>query len=85
MRELGDKLQANDRQQVEELINQLREAMQGEDITRIRNLSEQLQQATYAFSQQLYQTQQGAGPEAQAGQGANGGDEDVVEGEFQEL
>jgi len=85
MRELGDKLQAKDRQQVEELINQLREAMQGEDITRIRNLSEQLQQATYAFSQQLYQTQQGAGPEAQAGQGANGGDEDVVEGEFQEL
>jgi molecular chaperone DnaK len=89
MRELGDKLQANDRQQVEGLINQLREAMQGEDITRIRNLSEQLQQATYAFSQQLYQAQQSGpqagGPQGQQGPSTNGGDEDVVEGEFQEM
>jgi molecular chaperone DnaK len=84
MRELADRLQANDRQQVEELINQLREAMQGDDVTRIRNLSEQLQQATYAFSQQLYQTQQG-GPQEQPGPGPDGGDEDVVEGEFQEM
>jgi molecular chaperone DnaK len=89
MRELGDKLQANDRQQVEGLINQLREAMQGEDITRIRDLSEQLQQATYAFSQQLYQAQQSGpqagGPQGQQGPSTNGGDEDVVEGEFQEM
>jgi molecular chaperone DnaK len=89
MRELGDKLQDNDRQQVEGLIAQLREAMQSEDVTRIRNLSEQLQQATYAFSQQLYQSQQGGpqpgGPEGQPGPSTNGGDEDVVEGEFQEM
>jgi molecular chaperone DnaK len=86
MRELGDRLQDNDRQQVEELITQLRAAMEGDDVTRIRNLSEQLQQATYAFTQQLYQSQQGeqAG-EAQSGPGTNGDDEDVVEGEFQEM
>jgi molecular chaperone DnaK len=86
MRELGERLQANDRQQVEELVTQLREAMEGDDVTRIRNLSEQLQQATYAFTQQLYQSQQGeqAG-EAQTGPSTNGDDEDVVEGEFQEM
>jgi molecular chaperone DnaK len=85
MRELGERLQDNDRQQVEGLVSQLRETMEGEDITRIRNLSEQLQQATYAFTQQLYQSQQGqpdGGP--QPGPATNG-DEDVVEGEFQEM
>ncbi len=104
MRELGDKISDNDKQQVEELIGNLREAMEADDVTRIRNLSEELQQATYAFSQQLYQTQQQAeggpqpgGPQAagpqpggpqggpQAGPSPDGDDEDVVEGEFQEM
>jgi molecular chaperone DnaK len=94
MGELGDRLAGNDRQQVEELINNLREATQTDDVTRIRNLTEQLQQATYALSQQMYQAEQGEGeggapgetPGA-AGPTGNGGgeDEDVVEGEFQEM
>jgi molecular chaperone DnaK len=92
MSELGDRLSGNDRQQVEELINNLREATQGDDVTRIRNLTEQLQQATYALSQQMYQSEQGEGGAPGAGpsgpsRGENGGgeDEDVVEGEFQEM
>jgi molecular chaperone DnaK len=92
MRELGDRLGGNDRQQVEELISNLREATQGDDVTRIRNLTEQLQQATYALSQQMYQAEQGEGGAPGAGPGGpapggNGGgeDEDVVEGEFQEM
>ena len=99
MRELGDRISDNDKQQVEELIGNLREAMASDDVTRIRNLSEELQQATYAFSQQLYQAEQQAegGPQAagpqpggpqggpQAGPSADGDDEDVVEGEFQEM
>ncbi len=92
MNELGDQLESNDRQQVEELTSQLREATQGEDVERIRNLTEQLQQATHALSQQMYQAQQGPqGPQGDAGPGGgpgpDGGDEDegVVEGEFQEM
>src|SRR5690606_17008337 len=53
MNELGDRLAENDRQQIQELAQNLREAMQGDDVTRIKNLSEQLQQATYALSQQM--------------------------------
>ncbi len=86
MNELGDRLAENDRQQIQELAQNLREAMQGDDVTRIKNLSEQLQQATYALSQQMYQSQPGAeGPQGPAG--GQGGDEDegVVEGEFQEM
>jgi molecular chaperone DnaK len=91
MNELGDRLADNDRQQIQELIQNLREAMQADDVTRINNLSEQLQQATYALSQQMYQSDQGpGGPQGPAGGqpgGQDGGDEDegVVEGEFQEM
>jgi molecular chaperone DnaK len=88
MRELGDKLGANDRQQVEELIGQLREALKGDDVERIRNLSEQLQQATHALSQQMYQSQEGSASDATDagdGMGRDGEDEGVVEGEFQEM
>ena len=93
--ELGDRLGENDRQQVESLIENLREAMQTDDAERIRNLSEQLQQATYALSQQLYQGE--AGPQAggpgttepggptPGGASEPGGDGDVVEGEFEEI
>ncbi|MFW6042545.1 MAG: molecular chaperone DnaK [Chloroflexota bacterium] len=91
MRELGDKLSDNDRQQIEELVKNLREAMQSDDVERIRNVSEQLQQATYALSQQMYQSEQGpAGPGGPQGPGPDDGpdgdeDEGVVEGEFQEM
>jgi molecular chaperone DnaK len=82
LRELGDRVSAADRGRVESLISDLKTAIAGEDVTRIRDLIEQLQQATYALSQQLYQTQQQAqsgGPQPTAQ------DEDVVEGEFEEI
>lgn len=85
MKELGDKLSATDKGQIEKVIGDLRSAMQGEDVSRIRSLSEQLQQASYAIGQQLYQ-QPGA-QSANGGNGANGRSDrdDVVEGEYQEM
>lgn len=77
---LGEKVAAADRSRVEETISDLRTAMQGEDLPRIRSLTEQLQQASHALSQQMYQQQP-----PPAGPGTNGageGDEDVVEGEY---
>ena len=82
LRELGDRVSAADRGRVESLTNDLKTAVAGEDVTRIRDLIEQLQQATYALSQQLYQTQQQAqsgGPQPTAQ------DDDVVEGKFEEI
>jgi hypothetical protein len=67
---------------VESLINDLKTAIAGEDVTRIHNLIEQLQQATYALSQQLYQTQQ---PAQSGGPQPTAQDDDVVEGEFEEI
>ncbi|NOZ48935.1 MAG: molecular chaperone DnaK [Chloroflexi bacterium] len=85
VKELGDKVPATERSQIESTISDLQEAMKGEDTARIRSLTEQLQQASYALSQQLYQSQQGDEPPANGGSGVQGdgtGEEDVVEGDF---
>ncbi|MGD2252641.1 MAG: Hsp70 family protein, partial [Anaerolineales bacterium] len=84
LRELGDKVPANDRQQIESKIQALRETMTSEDLKEIKRQTEELQQASYALSQQLYAQQ--AQPQSEGPVGDPGGtdDEDVVEGEFRE-
>jgi molecular chaperone DnaK len=88
LRELGDKVPEGDKTRIEQLSNDLKTAVQGEDIAQIRSLTEQLQQASYALSQQLYQTQEqpngaDAAPDGQQPPSDEG--EDVVEGEFREV
>ena len=88
LNDLGDKVPAGDRAQIESKITALREALKGEDTNRIRELTEEVQQASYALSQQMYAGQQSghsggaSGPE----HGPDGRDEgEVVEGEFREV
>jgi molecular chaperone DnaK len=91
LRDLGDKVPATDRGRVEELVEELRQVKDTGDLSRIRSVTEQLQQATNALAQQMYAQgggPNGAGPQdggfgGQAG-GPQGGspDEDVVEGEY---
>jgi molecular chaperone DnaK len=94
LRDMGDKVAAADRGRIEQTIEDLKRAKEGDDAARIRQLIEQLQQASYAVGQQMYAQQQATGG-PQAGPGGFGGgpsgarpksgDEDVVEGEFQEM
>ncbi len=91
LKELGDKVPVTEKGQIENLISELKQAMEGDDSDRIRSLTEQLQQASHALSQQLY-SQQAAGPTPGADGGAAGpepgpagGDEEVVEGDFREV
>lgn len=87
MKDLGDKLSDADKSQIESVIEQLKSAKEGEDVTQIRSLTEQLQQASYALSQQAYQQEQQGGSNGSANghNGEGNPDEDVVEGEFQEM
>ena len=91
LKELGDKVPPTEKGQIENLIAELKEAMEGDDINRIRSLTEQLQSASHALSQQLYSQQAaGAAPGAEPGaEGAagptSGGDDEVVEGDFREV
>jgi molecular chaperone DnaK len=88
LRDLGDKVPAEDRTRIEGKVRELREAMAGEDLARMRQLTEEVQQASYALSQQMY-AQASPGAPSGANGGASGGSpgaspEDVVEGEFRE-
>lgn len=98
LRDLGDKVPASDRQNIEGKLNELREAVKGDDAGGIKRISDELQNAFHALSQQLYaqsgQTEQApGGPGGFSGQTNGGGshrnpgtaDEgDVIEGEFRE-
>ena len=84
LREFGDKVSDTDRQAIESKISELRQAMQSDDLARIRRVMEELKQASYAMSQQMYEQPQdqpgGNGPGA-----TDPRDEGVVEGEFREM
>jgi molecular chaperone DnaK len=83
LRELGEKVPSHERQNIEDKINALREAMKGDDTNRIKQLQDDLQNAFHALSQQLY-AQQAAQPGGN-GHGRSPNEEgDVVEGEFRE-
>jgi len=85
LNELGEKVPDSDRQSIEEKIGQLREAIQGDDISRIKQLTEEVQQASYALSQQLYAQEAPTGdPGSSQAPGAGEEEGDVVEGEFRE-
>jgi molecular chaperone DnaK len=95
LHELGDKIPTNDRGTIEAKIEELKQVMNNDDVQRIRGLTEEVQQASYALGQQMY-AQQGAAGEGMGGAydpmgdtGSNGNgrsasDEDVIEGEFSE-
>ena len=78
LRELGAKVPPGDRSTIERTMDDLKIAKEGNDAARIRQLVEQLQQASYAMSQQIYAQQEpGARPQQQS-------PEDVIDGEFSE-
>jgi len=89
LKELGDKVPATDRGQIESVIEDLKAAINQNDLAKIRQYTESLQQASHALTQQMYQ--QGANgssdPGATPGSGPQpGGDEDdVVEGEYRQV
>jgi molecular chaperone DnaK len=85
LKELGERVPATDRGRIETVVADLREAIKGDDIARIRSLTEQLQQASYALSQQLYQQGGTNGKGPTTGGPASGDDRDVVEGEYRQV
>jgi molecular chaperone DnaK len=96
MRDLQDKVPASDRQNIEAKLNQLREAMKGNDTNQISSLANDVQNAFYALNQQLYAAQgsgqPGNGNSGSSSPGNNGqkpGNPDdegeVLEGDFREM
>ena len=90
--ELGDKVDASKKAEVESRLAELKEALKGTDIEAIKAKQEAVQKAFYAISEELYknaqaaQAAQGAQPGSDAG-AANGGkpDDGVVDADFKEV
>ncbi len=87
--ELGESIPADEKERIEKLINDLREAVKNEEpIDKVRNLHSELQQAAHSLSETAYQ-QTAAGGEGQqqstgSSAGEGGSDEDVVDADYEE-
>jgi molecular chaperone DnaK len=81
VRELGERVPAADRERIEQQISELRTAMQDDDIGRIKQGSEALQQMAYALGQQAYAEREVGGEQTNE----NGSQGETVEGEFHEV
>jgi molecular chaperone DnaK len=88
LRDLGDKVPADLRSDIEGKVKAVREAMEGSDVERIRRLSEELGQTLQRVGEAAYQ-QDGATPppgSQPGGEPEAGPEEDeTVEGEFREV
>jgi molecular chaperone DnaK len=89
LQDLGEKVPSGERQNIENKIGDLRQAMKGEDIAAIRRLTDELQNAFHALSQQVYaqgSAQPGSNGNGMGGNGSSGSSDEgeVVEGEFHE-
>ncbi len=90
MRELGDKIDASLKSDVEGVIERLKKAMEGTDTDEIKRLSEELTQTSHKLAEAMYAKAAGA---QQAGEQAGGPsaetgapkDEDVVDADFEEV
>ena len=89
--ELGDKVDASKKAEVEAKLNELKEALKGTDVEAIKAKQEEVQKAFYAISEELYKNAQGSGaagaPGADAGNAGNAGkpDDGVVDADFKEV
>ncbi|MBO1349040.1 MAG: molecular chaperone DnaK [Hormoscilla sp. GUM202] len=95
--ELGDKVPAEDKAKIDELVKNLREAIGKEDDEQIQKLTPELQQTLYGISSKIYQeaggdaagvggpTGNGAtGADAASGDASSGANADVIDAEFSE-
>ena len=84
VKDMGDKLTADQKNDVESKVKDLREAIQGDDKTRIQNLINALQNDLQTIGQAAYQQQDAPDQTGGPQDNGHGNDENVVEGEFRE-
>ena len=84
--ELGDKLDADEKQKVEDAVGELEEALKGDDKDAITAKTETLTQASHKLAEQLYAQAEGAADQPPPGGEAKAESaDDVVDAEFEEV
>jgi molecular chaperone DnaK len=91
MEQLGDKMEAGEKESIEAAIKELEEVLKGEDKDRIEALAKSLGDTSAKMAERLYAQNAsgaGAGPAGAAGEpegSAGAGRDDVVDAEFEEV
>jgi molecular chaperone DnaK len=92
IKELGDKVDGATRAEVEDAVNNLKRAMESEDIAEIKRLTEVLTQSSHKLAASIYQQASPSGAQQSGGntestwhQGSNESDDDVVDAEYREV
>ncbi len=84
LKEMGDKITEAERQDVEDKIAKVREAVEGDDIDRIQREMNELNEKLYPLAQKMYQDTAKTEPLDEE-INAEAGDDDVVEAEYVEV
>lgn len=86
LRDLGDRVPSDEKLRIEQAISDLRDAVNKNDISLIRERMEALQQASYQLSQRLYeqasQTYASTGAQTGGSSSSSPGDGEVIDAEF---
>jgi molecular chaperone DnaK len=93
LKDLGEKVDEQTRSNIETASAALKKAMEGDDISEIQRLSEELTQASHKLAEAMYKQASeagtggaaGAGPEAGEEAGGSGAEDDVVDADFEEV
>ncbi len=86
LRDTGDKVSANVRTEVEDRVKAVRDALSGNDISRIRTTADDLERSMQRIGQDVYgQAGDSAGPGGTQGGYTPGSDSGTVEGEYREV
>lgn len=83
LKDLGDKVAAEDKSQIEQALNEAKEALKGDDIERIKKAQENLINVSHKLAEVLYKQQSAEQAKAQAGgaSGSQSGEGEVVDAE----
>jgi molecular chaperone DnaK len=91
LRDMGDKVSASLRSEVESNIAAVKEALKGSDVARVRSTLDELERSLSRIGQEIY-SQAGASAGAAPGSGSpsssnpsDGGDSGPIEGEYREI
>jgi len=80
--DVGDKLSEDEKKQVQDKIDELKEALKGEDIEKIKSGQEELQKVLFSFAEKIYKQPEGQAPDGEAQQNADG---NVYDADFKEV
>ncbi len=86
LKEHSDKIDADTKKGIEDALTALKESMEGDDPEAIRKATENLATASHRLAELMYQqAQEKTGEEGEAGAAPEGGDDNVVDAEYEDV